>query len=264
MAEIFETFGGRVPYFLTFLGTPVGSIPKGAQWIVVFEELEKRILPGIKRALTYEGQDWQIEKAAEAVLSDNFQKISGCMFCQAIGLPKDGMTTQQEGNIQSNAFLRSHVGQVRTLDQTIRVTFLDTNVSFAENFLRPWAISTANFGLIARDPDSVENYRTNAHFYKLGSYSSNLPPTITMKVSFYGLCCIDVAGEEYTYSAASGPVLRESSFIYNHYAIDTTSDNLCLTTSPIINSSGVQTVSQLPASPTQAYGAGFSGPVPKS
>ena len=74
MAEIFEN---RIPYFYQILNTPAASLPKGAQWVVAFEDLN-RILPGIKQALTYEGKDWQIAKAAEIITSDNFQKTSGC------------------------------------------------------------------------------------------------------------------------------------------------------------------------------------------
>jgi hypothetical protein len=251
MAEIFEN---RIPYFFQILNTPAGSLPKGAQWVAVFEDLPKRILPGIAKALTYEGHEWKIAKAAEIVTNDNYQKTSGCVFCQAIGLPRDGITTMQEGgNIRTNGFLGSQVGQTRVLEQTLRATFLDTNVSFVDNFLRPWSLSTANFGLIARPEGSVENYRTNAHFYKLGSYSSSLPPVVTMKVSFYGLCCIDVTAEEYTYQTASSPVLRESTFVYNHYAIDTETGNMFLNPplpagSPIVTQSapaaraGIQSV----------------------
>ena len=219
-----------VPYFLQMLSTPAGSLPKGAQWVVMFEDLAKNILPGITKALEYEGHEWKIAKAAEIVTGDNYQKTSGCIFCQAIGLPGEGMTANLEGNIVTNAFLRSHVGQGRTQQQSMRMSFLETNISFAENFLRPWSISTANFGLIARPTPSTESYRTNAHCYKLGSYSSKLPPVVTMKVSFYGLCCISVNEEEYSYETAS-TMRRDAQFIYNHYAIDTEAGNLFLNNS---------------------------------
>ena len=119
MAEIFEN---RIPYFYQILNTPAASLPKGAQWVVAFEDLN-RILPGIKQALTYEGKDWQIAKAAEIITSDNFQKTSGCIFCQAIGLPGESMTAMIEGSIVSNAFLRSHVGQGRNQQQSMKMTF---------------------------------------------------------------------------------------------------------------------------------------------
>ena len=214
-----------VPYFYQLLNTPAGSLPKGAQWVVMFEDLAKNILPGIEQALKYEGHEWKIAKAAQVVIGDNYQKTSGCIFCQAIGLPGESMTANLEGSIVSNAFLRSHVGQGRNQQQTMRMTFIDTNVSFAENFLRPWSISTANFGLIARETGSAENYRTNAHCYKLGGFSSSEPPVVTMKLSFYGLCCISVTEEEYGYATATSPVNREAQFIYNYYSIDTETGN---------------------------------------
>ena len=256
MAEIFEN---RIPYFFQILNTPAGSLPKGAQWVVVFEDLASNILPGIKLALQYEGHEWKINKAAQVVTSDNYQKTSGCVFCQAIGLPGESMTANLEGNIVSNAFLRSHVGQGRNQQQSMRMTFLDTNVSFAENFLRPWSISTANFGLIARS--GTENYRTNAHCYKLGSFSSSKPPVVTMKVSFYGLCCIGVSEEEYNYNTASSPVNREGTFIYNHYAVNTETGNMFLnsssSTKDLPNPLGLQNYGQQPVGQSLQAGNPF-------
>ena len=239
-----------VPYFLQLLSTPAGSLPKGAQWVVVFEDLAGRILPGIKLALQYEGHEWKIEKAAGVVTNENFQKTSGCVFCQAIGLPSESMVANLAGDLVYNGFLRSHVGQGRNQDQSMKVTFLDTNVSFTENFLRPWSISTANFGLIARDDD--KQYRTNAHFYKLGSYSSKLPPVVTMKVSFYGICCIGVTAEEHSYEGASTPIRREATFIYNYYAIDTDTGNLFLQPPKVNPSPASQMIGQ--SAPATAAG----------
>jgi hypothetical protein len=240
-----------VPYFLQLLSTPAGSLPKGAQWVVMFEDLAGRILPGIKLALQYEGHEWKIEKAAGVVTNENFQKTSGCVFCQAIGLPSESMVANLVGDgVNFNGFLRSHVGQGRNQDQSMRVTFLDTNVSFTENFLRPWSISTANFGLIARDDQ--KQYRTNAHFYKLGSYSSKLPPVVTMKVSFYGICCIGVTAEEHSYEGASAPIRREATFIYNYYSIDTETGNLFLQPPKVNPSPASQMIGQ--SAPATAAG----------
>lgn len=223
-----------VPYFLQILSTPAGSLPKGAQWIVAFEDLPGKILPGIANALKYEGKEWQIQSAAEVVTGELYQNTSGCVFCQAIGLPSESMTANLGGDLQENAFLRGFVGQGRNQDTSMRMTFLDTNVSFADNFLRPWSISTANFGLIARE-DGDKQYRTNAHYYKLGSYSSKQPPVVTMKVSFYGICCVGVTQEEYSYNTASSPINREATFIYNYYSIDSSSSP-----NPFLNSATLQ------------------------
>lgn len=215
-------------YFLQqVLSKPAGALPKGAQWVVLFEDLQGSILPGIKLACSYEpaSKNWLIE-AANKVLTDKsgpYQEKQGCMFCQGIDLPGEGTAAVVEGNIKSNAFLRSYVGAGREDFSQMRMTFLETNVSFADNFLRGWALSTSNFGMIARSGN--KNYRTNLHCFKIGTVAPNLPPFVLMRMTFYDLCCISVSNEEYNYSPVTTPTMREARFIYNHYSVDTETAN---------------------------------------
>lgn len=217
----------NIPAFLNlFLSRPASALPKGAQWVVAFEDLQGRILPGIQLAYTYEprGAEWQTLKASQTVLSDDYQKTRGCLFCQAIDLPGEGTNVNVEG-IQSNAYIRSYVGAGREDFQKMRMTFLETNVSFADNFLRGWALSTANFGMLARAKNDQKNYRTNLICYKIGTIAPDLPPFILMQMSFYDICCISVSNEEYNYAPVTSPVMREAQFVYNHYTVDTTTGN---------------------------------------
>ncbi|MBU6182690.1 MAG: hypothetical protein KGR46_07760, partial [Verrucomicrobia bacterium] len=217
-----------VLYFLQqILSYPASALPKGAQWVVAFEDLQGRILPGIALACSYEpdGKNWLVEKANSVLLHESYQSKQGCMFCQAIDLPGDGTAAVVEGNIKSNAFLRSWVGAGREDFPQMRMTFLETNVSFADNFLRGWALSTSNFGMIARAKNDSKNYRTNLICYKIGTIDPDRPPFVLMKMSFYDICCISVSNEEYNYAPATTPTMREARFIFNHYSIDTTTAN---------------------------------------
>lgn len=221
MAEIYEF---RIPHFINkILSSPVGSINRGSLWVVAFEE-PKSILNAINLALTYEKKKWQIEKAANAVLGENFQNNSGCVFAQAIDIPGESVVVNPEGNIMSNAFRRPYVGQGINQLPEMRMTFVDTNVSFADNFLRPWVVATGNFGMIARDRNDQKNYRTNIQCYKLGAYSPDRPPAVTQKITFFDACCTSVANEELNYAPMSTPVMREARFIYNYYSVSDASD----------------------------------------
>jgi hypothetical protein len=209
-------------FFLHVLSTPAGSLPKGAQWVVAFDDLNNRIVKkGITTALGQENRKWAIDQAANVITSDPYQKNSGCIFCQAIDLPGEGTGVVQEGNIQTNAFLRSYVGTGRDQFPEMRVTFLDTNVSFVDNVCRPWSIATASFGLIAQPSYSEKNYRTNMYCWKLAAFEPKQPPTVTMSMTFYDICCVGVSNEEYNYQSITTPVTREARFIYNFYSVNT-------------------------------------------
>ena len=207
-------------FLQSFLLNPATSIPKGAQWIVSFESLAS-LLPAITKAHEYEPSgSWKTEQAANIVLSETFQGSKGCMFCQAIGLPGEGTDAVVEGNIKSNNFLRSYVGAGRTDMPIMRMTFLDTNVSFSDSFLRSWSLATATFGLLARNDIK---YRTNLDCYKFAITPKG--PFTIQHMRFYDICCISVSEEEYQYTPPSSPVLREARFVYNHYSIDTVTNN---------------------------------------
>jgi hypothetical protein len=215
-----------IAFFHNILTTPAGSLPKGALWIVAFEDLTNRIVnKGIKTALTYENKPWAIDQAAAVIASDAYQKNSGCIFCQAIDLPGEGTSVVPGGNIEANAFIRSYVGNGRQQFPEMRMTFLDTNVSFVDNICRPWSIATATFGLFAQPSYSDKNYRTNLYCWKLAAHEPEKPPVVTLSMTFYDICCINVNNEEYNYRPSTSPVEREARFIYNYYSVNTQSDS---------------------------------------
>lgn len=242
-------------FFHHILTTPAGSLPKGAQWIVAFDDLNNKIVKkGITTALTYENKKWAIGKAANVITSDAYQKNSGCIFCQALEIPGEGTAVVPEGNIVSNAFLRSYVGAGRNQFPEMRITFLDTNVSFVDNICRPWSIATATFGLLAQPNYSEKNYRTNMYCWKLAAYSPNDPPAITMFLTFYDICCISVSPEEYTYQPSSSPLLREAQFIYNYYSVSTEQDTKFLS-----NESSSSASADVMSDPAKQFAGIFDG-----
>ncbi len=221
----------NVSFFLdNFLGRPASAIPKGAQWAISFElgkkSLMETIYPAIQVAYSYEpgGTDaWKTQEAARAILTDEYQKTRGCLFCQAIALPGETQTVNPGGNIQSNAFIRSYVGAGRNDFPLMRMTFLDTHVSFVESFLRGWSLATSNFGMIARSRDDQKNYRTDLVCHKFGITPSG--PYIIQTMTFKDICCISVSEEEYNYNPGTAPVLREAQFVYNSYSVNTLDGN---------------------------------------
>ena len=210
-------------FLLGFLSRPASAIPKGSQWVVSFEQGfgVNSITRAIERAYEYEPEKWRTLETAKSILTSFYQKDRGCLFCQAIGLPGDGLDAIVEGNIKSNAFIRSFVGAGRNDFPVMRMTFLDTNVSMVDSFLRGWSLATANFGLIARSGDL--NYRTDIVCYKFAITPKG--PYIIQTMKFKDACCIGVSEEEYQYTPATSPVLREARFIYNSYSIDTFTGN---------------------------------------
>ena len=231
-------FSGQIPYFLqTFLSRPASALPKGSQWVLQFEgsyisgkdtlQAGNEVVPvtAIKKGLEYEPRKWDVEKALETVLTKEYQQSKGCLFAQAVEIPGESTTINPEG-LQQNGFIRTTTGGGRDAYNGIKVVFLDTNVSFVDNVIRPWVIATSHLGLIARSGES--NYRGNMTVYKLGVLTPDVAPYVLQKYTFYGICPVSVSGEEYNYAQTSSHVNRETTFIFHYYTVESSSNNLAI------------------------------------
>ena len=230
-------YTSQIPFFLEkVLSRPASALPKGAQWILSFEgffnketttrDYEQVLpVPAIKRGIEFEPQKWNIDKAIETTLEDSYQKVKGCMFAQAVSIPGESSVANPEG-LQQSGFIRTFTGGGRDPFANLQISFLETNVSFVDNVIRPWVIATAHLGMIARS--GRDNYRCNITVYKLGVITSNESPFVLQKYTFFGACPISVTGEEYNYTQTQSPINREAQFVYHYYTLDTGTENLAI------------------------------------
>lgn len=225
MADRITDFSGQIPlFFESFLSKPASALPKGAQWVVDFEGLES-VKDAIIRTAQLEPGKWDIETGLTTLISNQDYNRKGCLFCQAVSIPGEQTIANPEG-IQKNQFIRTAVGEGRSdyAPNGLRMVFLDTNVSFVDNVIRPWVVTTGRLGLIARPPGST-NYRQDISVYKIGVLTSQDPPFILQKYTFFGACAVQVSEEEYNYTPTNAPVNREATFIFHHYSLETNKNN---------------------------------------
>lgn len=222
-------FSGQIPLFFdSFLSRPASALPKGAQWVVDFEGLSQVKQAIINTAKLEPNKGWNIESGLKALVDNQDYSRKGCLFCQAVSVPGEQSVANPEG-IQKNQFIRTATGDGRS-DYTptgLRMVFLDTNVSFVDNIIRPWVLTTARLGLIARPPGST-NYRQDISVYKIGVLTADKPPFLLQKYTFYGACPIDVSAEEYNYGPSTSPTNRETTFLFHYYTLNTNINNLAI------------------------------------
>lgn len=235
MAALTE-FSGQIPLFLaSFLGKPASALPKSGLWVVDFEGLNS-VKQAIIETAKLEPNKWDIEAGLNKLAGDTASldyRGKGCLFCQAVSVPGESTVVNPEG-IQKNHFLMTTTGDGRGpyTPTGLRMVFLDTNVSFVDNVIRPWVVTTARLGMIARsETDPTKKYRQDITVYKLGVYDSATPPFILQKYTFYGTCPIEVSAEEYNYAPTNVPVNREATFVFHSYKLETNVNggNLALT-----------------------------------
>lgn len=230
---------GQIPYFLqSVLSTPAGALPKGPLWVVTFDNsydadakayIGKSGIPSIINSVAdYEPQapKWNVTKAIRTICSDNFLQTKGCILAQNVTVPGEGIIATGVEGIQSNSFIRSKVGQGRNDFEDLRIGFLNTNVSFVDNVIRPWVIMTGHKGLIARK--GADQYRTNISVHRLGISNHGEPPFILQTFNFYGVCPTQVDSEEYTYNDNGTAVVRTATFTYQWYTVDSSKNKFTI------------------------------------
>ena len=222
---------GQIPFFLqNILSTPAGALPKGPLWIVQFEGsyddsagayIGASGIPNIiNQVADYEPKPtpWNTRKAIQTICSDNFLQTKACLLAQNVTVPGEGIVATGVEGIQYNGFIRGKVGGGRNDFEDLTIGFLNTNVSFVDNVIRPWVIMTGHKGLIART--GVDQYRTNISVHRLGISDHKDPPFILQTFNFYGVCPVQVSNEEYTYSDNGAPVIKNVTFTYLWYTVD--------------------------------------------
>ena len=217
-------YTGQIEYFFNqVISTPAGALPKGAQWIVVFDGFPSVIGSVADFEPSFAGGKWDIQKALAKAQIPAYQSTIGCVFAQAINVIGDGFMSENVG-IKNSGLIGSFVGKQRNEFGNLTIEFLDTNTSFVENLIRPWAIVTSHLGMIAYPPNDPSNYRTNITLYKLGITAPDVPPFIRQKVGYFGACPITVDSESYDYNTVSAPHKRTATFAYHYYNIDSSGD----------------------------------------
>lgn len=230
-------FSGQIPFFLSeFLSRPASALPKNSLWVVEFENMES-IRPTLLKVAELERAAWNIEENMFLLTNDASYKQKGCLFVHRVQVPGDSFTANPEG-IQQHNLVRTFVGAGRDSFTNLQITFLDTNVSFVENIIRPWVLATARFGMKYRSEEG-KRYRINFCVYKLGVISPLQPPTVLQKYTFYNACPTSVSMEDYSYDSTPYPLLRDVSFIFDDYSIDTITDNIITAGGNTDNSVGV-------------------------
>lgn len=200
------------PYFLkNFLSKPVGSIPRVPVWSITFDAIPLDI---IKKVNDYEVgfvkplEDDVLAKLVGPILHTG----QGCLFAQGITLPGDGMTANFEGTQQGGLF-REAMNQGRDDIGKVKISFLDTSISFVEHVIRPWAVVTSFLGLVARKA----SYRTSINVYRWGLGNISKTPVIYQQWHFYGACPVNVSSEAIEYTVQSGFIRRDVEFSYQKY-----------------------------------------------
>ena len=96
-----------------------------------------------------------VDLARGRLLTDKFQKTVGCAFAQTVQIPQEQINMERVGIQNMRGFVPTPIITTRQQFASVNIEFLETNISFVDFLMRPWAILGSHFGSIARGPGKV-------------------------------------------------------------------------------------------------------------
>jgi len=134
------------------------------------------------------------------IFSDNINKGIGCFYIQSIKLPLDSFATK-DADLDAGAggFLTGVVGSDRAKNssRSLTIDFLETNLDFIDLIIRPWMVTAAYRGLLARKCGS---FKANIDIVQF-TRSTDEKRTIRKYYQFFDCVPTNIPGNPLSYTA---------------------------------------------------------------
>lgn len=197
--------------FYNELLTTANCPPINALWLVFIHDMPiaANIIPSYKQKENSLLTNRTYEKAAS-----EGRRRRGILLAQGVKHTGDGTQFSREG-YSNTGLWKGVLSNGRSDLNTLDISFLESNVSFVDNALRPWAVAVAHNGLT--DPKMYANTITVWHLSKMGARNN----FAKRKVFKYHNCFpISIDQQEYNYGGDDVNIKRAVSFGYHYYTVE--------------------------------------------
>jgi hypothetical protein len=206
------------------------SLALSQLWLCAFrkQHLDK-VSARIEEKLTiYEEDTWNVTSSTKEVASKTLHpdRMTGVapglkaqdvyLFVQGVSFIPDGLNISRIGQSGVGA-TKGIIGDGRLDLNASNITFLETNISFVDGFLRPWATAVSH--LSPKDG----NLRCDIELYALQKWSLNEPLRPRKSMVFKNAFPINIDAEEYNYTGDK-IINRQVQFAFDRYESDVITD----------------------------------------
>lgn len=248
---------GFAQHFFKNLSTWAGGIPLQHFWVVQFD-FNQTFLSRFQTWLnnadrSFDGIEWddyELQKTVELLKAnyqgqslsnspDNANLYTGCYFARNISIPGERVEVINPSIPSAGGMHFHNILNKRQAPTNVSISFMETNASFVDLFIRPWCILASQTGYIGRE-DNLKVNITATFFSKTEStnakidqtpglpnristiqdYTGDLRAAPRKRFTFRGAMPLTVNTQEYTYTGES-LIIRPVDFIYNGYKVDT-------------------------------------------
>jgi hypothetical protein len=215
--------------FENFLKNPETSIPLDSNFLIAFNTIPN----GIKNTFNdneighYEPEAWGINVEKESLIknTETVQQYK-CLFANGVTLPSESVGQKRVGMQDlyaenSGGILSGVVSTSRDSKAPLKITFLETNVSFLDTIIRPWVVAVSHYGLYARTAGSAYDVKTTLTVNQF-DHRVNSKDKIRKQYTFFDCAPISFDEITLTYGKADTTVISVN-WVYKNYKIFTAS-----------------------------------------
>jgi hypothetical protein len=196
------------------------NIPLNFQWVLfIIPDDIVHLTTQIKTVIPkFESQNWDMKNTMEKTWTEETQEAIGCIFAQSVELPGEKSIVERAGMPEGSnrGFIKAPIINGREDFSNLSVTFLETNLSFVDGFIRPWNIIVNHQGLIARE----KSIKSKIHVFELAKTGACTPNIIRKQWVFNGAVPIMISEEQKSQEATSDYGKRQTQFVFDSYYLE--------------------------------------------
>ena len=214
--------------FRELLGSPEFSIPLGSNFFIQIASIPRAIADTENLNYFEVGRKnkWNIADGTNNLININNGSANGaCLFANGITPPVEAINVARVGmqaafDDHSGGLLDGVVTRSRKQQDSVAISFLETNQSFIDFVIRPWVILTGHVGLIARAPGSVDDVKTTITATFFSSWNGQVSPRKIFK--FFGCAPVSIdTATAYDYGTNAVNTIK-TTWAYNYYTLSFT------------------------------------------
>jgi len=216
--------GSEVGTFVQFLSNPATQIPLDSNFLISFDPIPPALNSGtdLWKNLEY---NWNVAPTLNSLIGQTQKQTvfgnSVCLFAQAIDIPGEAVGTERASTPLGGAaggLIPGVVSTSRAAYNDLTISFLETNQSFIDFFIRPWITLVGHYGLIVRDSASPQNVKTDITVVHFDKNDNQTNGGVRRVFTFYSCAPVNIGDSKYSYGKAEIRV-EPVKFVYNNYKI---------------------------------------------
>lgn len=205
--------------FWTKLTATANTYALNQLWLARISQQDiKNVISLIKTNLPYYEPNWNINSDIDILSKNTWFLGDGTynLLVRSVTFPGDSIETERVG-VSHSGNIKGLIGTQRSDMPNVNIVFMETNQSFADLVLRPWAILAGHLSLHYVGTPNIKMPEIQLVCYQ--KVSADKPLKIRKTIRLKGVVPINIDNEEYNYTGDK-IIDRTINFAYTKYTID--------------------------------------------